>query len=219
MLKKLIVLSLLPLLFAFVKPQPPTLQIALLKYSGGGDWYAVVDALQNLSDFCNVNLGTNIEKEYATVEVGSAEIFSYPFIFMTGHGNVVFSDQEAENLRMYLLAGGFLFIDDDYGMDPYVLPAMKKVFPEKEFVELPFEHPIYHGKFDFKDGLPKVHEHDKKPPKGMGLLHEGRLVCFYGVESNISDGWESGPVHNNPESVRLASLRMGANIVQYAFGQ
>ena len=179
----------------------------------------MVDALQNMVAFCNKNLGTEFKKDYATVEVGSAEIFDYPLLFMTGHGNVVFSDVDAENLRTYLMAGGFLFIDDDYGMDPFVRPAMKKVFPEGEFIEIPYEHPIYHQKYNFNDGLPKTHEHDSKAPKGYGLFHEGRLVCFYAVESNISDGWESGPVHNNPEDIRLASLKMGANIIQFAFSQ
>ena len=219
-MKKILLAALLPVVFIFSTAfQNTTLQIALLKYNGGGDWYAVVDALQNMAAFCNKNLGTNFKKDYATVEVGSSEIFNYPFLFMTGHGNVVFSDVEAENLKTYLMAGGFLFIDDDFGMDPFVRPAMKKVFPEAELVEIPFEHPIYNQKYQFKDGLPKTHEHDSKAPKGYGLFYEGRLVCFYAVESNISDGWESGPVHNNPEDIRLASLKMGANIIQFAFSQ
>ncbi len=205
--------------FSLAENKSPTLKMALLKYSGGGDWYAVVDALQNMAEFCNRNLGTNFDKDYATVEVGSAELFNYPFVFMTGHGNIVFSDQEAENLRNYLSAGGFLFVDDDYGMDPFLRAAMKKVFPENDLVELPFEHPIYHQKYDFKNGLPKVHEHEDKPAQGYGIVLEGRVVCFYGYESNISDGWESQPVHNNPEDVRQASLQMGANIIQFAFEQ
>ena len=219
-MKRLIIAALIPVFFLMSTSfTSPTLKFALLKYSGGGDWYAIVDALENMANFCNKNLGTNFEKDYATVEVGSAEIFNYPFVFMTGHGNVVFSDVEAENLRTYMMAGGFLFIDDDYGMDPFVRPAMKKVFPNEEFVEIPFEHPIYHQKYDFNQGLPKTHEHDSKAPKGLGIFHEGRLVCFYSVESNISDGWESAPVHKNPEDVRLASMKMGANIIQFAFDQ
>jgi len=219
-MKKLIIAALIPLFYvASVSFSNPTLQIALLKYNGGGDWYAIVDALDNMAEFCNKNLGTNFQKDYATVEVGSAEIFNYPFVFMTGHGNVVFSDVEAENLQTYMMAGGFLFIDDDFGMDPFVRPAMKKVFPNEEFVEIPFSHPIYHQKYDFNNGMPKTHEHDSKAPKGLGIFHEGRLVCFYSVESNISDGWESPPVHKNPEAVRLAALKMGANIIQFAFDQ
>lgn len=206
-------------LASFSEKEPPSVQFALLKYRGGGDWYAVVDALQNLAEYCNSQLGTNIDKEYATVEVGSADIFSYPFIFMTGHGNVVFSDQEAENLRNYLLAGGFLFIDDDYGMDPFIQPALKKVFPEQELIEMPYEHPVFNQKFEFKSGMPKAHEHDGKAPRTFGLFHEGRLVCLYATESNISDGWESQAVHKDPEEIRQVSLKMGANIVQFAFRQ
>lgn len=216
-----------PVLFFFLgsamsvpvnSPNPPS-QLALLKYSGGGDWYAVVDALENLAKFCNSSLGTNFETEYATVDVGSPDLFNFPFVFMTGHGNVVFSDAEAENLRTYLIGGGFLFIDDDYGMDPYVRVAMKKVFPETQIVELPFEHAVYHQKYDFKNGLPKVHEHDGKSPQGFGIFWENRLVAFYGYESNISDGWESREVHKTTEDVRQQSLRMGANIIQFAFRQ
>src|SRR5690606_9060955 len=139
-----------------------------------GDWYAVVDALQNLTDFCNEQLNMNFDQNYATVEVGSAEIFNYPFLFMTGHGNIVLSDAEAENLRNYLIGGGFLYVDDDYGMDKYFRLAIKKVFPEKELVELPFEHPVFHQKFNFKNGIPKTHEHDQKPPQAFAILHEGR---------------------------------------------
>lgn len=194
------------------------LRIALLQYSGGGDWYANPTALTNLADFCNKNLKTSLDKQYATVEVGSAEIFSYPFIHMTGHGNVVFSNEDAENLRNYLLAGGFLHIDDNYGMDPYVRPAMKKVFPELEFVELPFDHEIYRTAFRFDSGLPKIHEHDNLPPQGLGLIWQGRLVCFYTYECDLSDGWEDSSVHNDSPEKRQAALRMGANILKYAFG-
>ncbi len=195
------------------------LKIALLKYSGGGDWYANPTALPNLAEFCNKQLGTNFDPDYATVEVGSAEIFNYPFLHMTGHGNVVFSAAEAENLRMYLLAGGFLHIDDNYGMDPYVRTAMKAVFPELDFVELPFEHEVYHQKFEFKNGLPKIHKHDDKPAQGFGLLWEGRLVCFYSYESDLGDGWEDQDVHKDPEDIRQKALKMGANLIQYAFEQ
>ncbi len=194
-------------------------QIALLKYSGGGDWYANPTALRNLARFCNQQLGMNLDTDYATVEVGSAEIFNYPFLHMTGHGNVVFSDSDAENLRTYLKAGGFLHIDDNYGMDPYVRPAMKKVFPELDFIELPFNHPIYHQQFKFSNGLPKIHEHDDLPSQGFGLIWEGRLVCFYTYECDLGDGWEDPEVHNDPPDKRLEALRMGANIIRFAFAQ
>lgn len=199
-------------------PHSP-LKLALLKYNGGGDWYSNPTALPNLSRFCNQMLGTNLDPDYATVEVGSAEIFNYPFIHMTGHGNVVFSNAEAENLRNYLLAGGFLHIDDNYGIDPFVRTAMKKVFPEQEFIELPFQHPIYRQKFTFKNGLPKIHKHDDKLAQGFGILHEGRLVCYYTYETDLGDGWEDQEVHKDPEELRQKALQMGANIVQFAFGQ
>ncbi len=195
----------------------PTIKLALLKYSGGGDWYANPTALPNLSRFCNTQIGTNIDPNYATVEVGSLELFNFPFLHMTGHGNVVFSDADADNLRQYLIAGGFLHIDDNYGMDPFVRVSMKKVFPELEFIELPFDHPIYHQKYNFDSGLPKIHKHDDKPAQGFGLIWEGRLVCFYSYESDLGDGWEDFAVHKDPEEVRLKALRMGANIVQFAF--
>jgi hypothetical protein len=199
--------------------EDPSLQLALLKYNGGGDWYANPTALKNLALFCNETLGTNFSSNYATVEVGSVELFNYPFVHMTGHGNVVFSDQEAENLRNYLIAGGFLHIDDNYGMDPYVRLAMKKVFPELEFIELPFDHPIYRSKFEFKNGLPKIHKHDDKPTQGFGLIWEGRLITFYSYESDLGDGWEDQEVHNDPADVRLKALRMGANMISFVFSQ
>ncbi|HMQ47720.1 MAG TPA: DUF4159 domain-containing protein [Saprospiraceae bacterium] len=195
------------------------LQMGLLKYRGGGDWYANPTALPNLAAFCNQQLGTNFDLEYAEVEVGSADLFNYAFIHMTGHGNVVFSDAEADNLRNYLMAGGFLHIDDNYGIDPYVRVAMKQVFPELEFTELPFEHEIYHQKYEFKRGLPKIHKHDDKSPQGFGLFWEGRLVCFYSYECDLGDGWEDPEVHNDPPDVRLQALQMGANIIQFAFEQ
>ena len=198
---------------------PSSLKMALLKYHGGGDWYANPTALPNLATFCNENLKTNFATDFATVEVGSAELFNYAFLHMTGHGNVVFSDAEADNMRNYLIAGGFLHIDDNYGMDPYVRTAMKKVFPELEFLELPFEHEIYHQKFKFKNGLPKIHKHDDKSAQGFGLFWEGRLVCFYSYECDLGDGWEDREVHKDPEALRQQALQMGANIIQFAFSQ
>lgn len=197
----------------------PTIKIALLKYHGGGDWYANPTSLPNLIAFCNKHLQTNIAPDYAVVEAGSPEIFNYPFVHVTGHGNVVFSDAEAENLRHYLLGGGFLHISDNYGMDPFIRKAMKKVFPELDWIELPFSHPIYHQKYKFPNGLPKIHEHDGKPPQGFGLIYEGRLLCFYDYECDLGDGWEDPEVHKDPEEVRLKALQMGANLIQYAFTQ
>jgi hypothetical protein len=197
----------------------PSVKIALLKYGGGGDWYANPTSLINLALFCNKYLKTNIDPDYAVVDVGSVELFNYPFIHMTGHGNVVFSQAEAENLRKYLIAGGFLHIDDNYGMDPYVRVAMKKVFPELNWIELPFQHPIYHQKYKFENGLPKIHKHDDKPAQGFGLFWEGRVICYYTYECDLGDGWEDQEVHNDPEEVRLKALKMGANIIQFVFSQ
>ncbi|WP_187260598.1 DUF4159 domain-containing protein [Pontibacter beigongshangensis] len=199
--------------------QAPNFKIAKLKYNGGGDWYANKTSLPNLIKFCNQNLSMNIAREESVVEVGSPELFFYPFVHMTGHGNVVFSDAEALNLRNYLLSGGFLHIDDNYGLDQFIRKEMKKVFPEYEFVELPFSHPIYHQKYPFPNGLPKIHEHDNKPPQGFGIIHEGRLVCFYTYETDLGNGWEDPEVHNDPENKRQEALRMGANILTYALTQ
>jgi hypothetical protein len=211
----------MPILFILClslwQPMPPTLKLGLLKYIGGGDWYANPTALPNLAQFCNKNMGTNLDISYGTVDVGSLELFNYPFLHVTGHGNVVFSDREANNLRQYLMAGGFLHIDDNYGMDPYIRPAMKKVFPELDFIELPFEHEIYRQKYLFSSGLPKIHAHDGKAPKGLGLIWKGRLICFYSVECDLGDGWENEEVHNDPPESRLKALQMGANLVKYAF--
>lgn len=195
----------------------PNLKLALLKYNGGGDWYSNPTALPNLASFCNQYLKTNFDIDYATVEVGSQELFMYPWVHMTGHGNVIFSNLEAENLRLYLQGGGFLHIDDNYGMDPFVRVAMKKVFPELDFVEIPFNHPVYQQTFTFTNGLPKVHKHDDKPAQGFGLIWEGRLVCFYSYECDLGDGWEDEEVHKDPQEVRYQALKMGANLIEYAF--
>jgi hypothetical protein len=193
-------------------------QIALLKYNGGGDWYANLEtSLPNLIRFCNEQLHTSINPEQAIVEAGSAEIFNYPFVHMTGHGNVIFSTAEADNLRNYLMAGGFLHISDNYGMDKFIRPQLKKIFPELDLIELPFSHPVFHQKFEFVNGLPKIHEHDNGAPKGFGLIYKGRLVCFYDFECDLGDGWESAEVHNDSEAAREKALRMGANLISYAF--
>lgn len=192
-------------------------QIALLKYHGGGDWYSNPTSLKNLIAFCNKNLGTALDATPATVEVGSADIYRYPFIHMTGHGNVFFSDDEVANLRQYLLSGGFLHIDDNYGISQYARREMKKVFPELDFVELPYNHPIFHQKYNFANGLPKIHEHDGKAPQGFGLIWEGRLVCFFSYECDLGDGWEDTSVHHDTEEAHTKALQMGANLIQYVF--
>jgi hypothetical protein len=193
------------------------LKIAKLKYNGGGDWYANKTALPNLIKFCNQELGTNLQAEEDIVEVGSRDLFLYPYVYMTGHGNVVFSEAEASNLRKYLIGGGFLHIDDNYGLDKFIRIELKKVFPELELVELPFNHPIYHQKYDFPQGLPKIHEHDGKPPQGFGLIYEGRLITFYSYECDLGNGWEDPRIHNDPEEKRQQALRMGANLLAYCF--
>lgn len=193
-----------------------TYQLAVLKYSGGGDYYANPTALPNLISFCNQNLATNISKEVPYVEVGSQNLFIYPFIHMTGHGNVVFSPTEIENLRKYLMGGGFLHIDDNYGMDQFIRAELKKIFPNNELVELPFNHPVFHQKYDF-NGLPKIHEHDGKRPQAFGIIIDGRLVCMYTYETDLSDGWEDAQVHNDSAEKRRQALQMGANILMYAF--
>lgn len=218
-MKKILVLILSIATFSSFA-QDNNYQIALLQYNGGGDWYANLEtSLPNLIEFTNKNLGTNINAEQAIVEVGSPEVFNYPLLHLTGHGNVLFSLDEANNLRKYLESGGFLHIDDNYGMDKFIRPQMKKVFPELDFVELPFTHPIYHQQYDFDNGLPKVHKHDEKPPQGFGLIFKGRLVCFYSYESDLGDGWEDFEIHKDSDATRLKALKMGANILQYAFTQ
>lgn len=213
--------SLLGLLMVFTTAAQSnsSFRIGKLKYRGGGDWYANKTSLPNLIDFCNQNLNTNIAPEEDIVEVGSPELFSYPFVHMTGHGNVKFSYEEAQNLRKYLLAGGFLHIDDNYGLDQFIRAEMKKVFPEKEFVELPYDHPVYHQKYDFENGPPKIHKHDGKPAQGFGIIHEGRLVCYYTYESDLGNGWEDQEVYDDPQEKRIKALKMGANIMSFCLMQ
>ncbi|HQQ95313.1 MAG TPA: DUF4159 domain-containing protein [Bacteroidia bacterium] len=205
------------LLFAF-RQGPQAYKVAVLKYNGGGDWYANLEtSVPNLIRFCNQELKTSIHPEQAVVDAGSEDLFTYPFVHMTGHGNVIFNQQEADNLRRYLLAGGFLHISDNYGMDKFIRPQLKKIFPELDLIEIPFTHPVYHQKFDFPKGLPKIHEHDNQVPKGYGLVYKGRLVCFYDYECDLGDGWESPEVHKDSEETRLKALQMGANLISYAF--
>ncbi|WP_222983899.1 DUF4159 domain-containing protein [Flagellimonas meishanensis] len=192
-------------------------EIAVLKYGGGGDWYSNPTALPNLIQFCNANIGTRIEPKPETVEAGSTTIFKYPYIHMTGHGNVFFSEEEAQNLRIYLLSGGFIHIDDNYGMEPYVRKELIKVFPDRALEELGADHPIFSQKYTFPTGLPKIHEHDGKRPQAFGIFDEGRLLLLFTYESDLGDGWEDPTVHNDPEDIRLKALQMGANILEYAF--
>ena len=193
-----------------------SLSLAVLKYNGGGDYYANPTALPNLITYCNNTLGTKISEDVPYVEAGSKDLFLYPFIHMTGHGNVVFSKEEAENIRMYLEAGGFLHIDDNYGMDQFIRVELKKIFPNQELIELPGSHPIFKQKYSF-NGLPKIHEHDGKRAQAFGLFSNGRLVCLYTYETDLSDGWEDQSVHNDPNNKRQEALQMGANIISYAF--
>lgn len=192
-------------------------EIAILKYNGGGDWYSNPTALPNLIEFTNTNSNTKINENPRTVAVGNTDIYKYPIVFLTGHGNVYFSEDEAKNLRNYLVSGGFLHISDNYGLDKFIRREIKKVFPELQLQEIPKNHPIYNQTFAFKNGIPKIHEHDKKAPQGFGLFYEGRLVCFYDFESDLSDGWEDSIVHNNTKNVREKALKMGSNIIEYAF--
>ncbi len=192
-------------------------QSALVKYNGGGDWYANPTSLPNLVKFCNKKLKTTIATEVATVAVGSKEIFNYPFVHITGHGNIVLSAEETKNLRSYLMGGGFLHISDNYGLDKFIRREMKKVFPDNDFVELPVSHPIYHQKYNFPNGLPKIHEHDGKPAQGFGIIIKGRLVCFYDYQCDLGDGWEDADVHHDSEKKRNEALQMGANIISYVF--
>ncbi len=193
------------------------IKIAKLKYNGGGDWYTNKTALPNLIRFFNQNLKGNIHPEEDIIEVGDRKIFQYPYIYMTGHGNVVFSPKDVENLKSYLLAGGFLHIDDNYGLAEFVRREMKKVFPEHNFIDLPYNHPVFQQKYKFSGGLPKIHEHDGKPAQGFGIIHEGRLLCFFSYESDLGNGWEDRSVHNVPEERRQEALKMGANLLQFAF--
>lgn len=193
------------------------MKLAVLQYGGGGDWYANPTSLKNLAAFCNQNLRTSFDLQQAEVAIGSPELFNYPFVHMTGHGRWDVTPADAQNLRRYLEGGGFLHIDDNYGLDPFVRPALKKVFPELTLVELSFSHPVYHQKFNFANGLPKVHEHEKKPPKGYGLIYKGRLVVFYSFETDLGDGWEDPEVHRDTPEGHQKALQMGANLVQYAF--
>ncbi|MEN9907581.1 MAG: hypothetical protein RLZZ540_722 [Bacteroidota bacterium] len=192
-------------------------EIALVKYSGGGDWYANPTSLPNLIRFCNSHINTTINPKPATVEPSSPDLFSYPFIHMTGHGNVVFSESDVVNLQKYLKGSGFLHIDDNYGMDQYIRKEIKKIFPDKELIEIPANHAIFQKPYLFVNGLPKIHEHDGKRPQAFGIFVDNRLVLLYTYECDLGDGWEDPEVHNDPIEVREKALKMGANIINYIF--
>jgi len=192
-------------------------ELAILKYNGGGDWYANPTALPNLINYTNKHIKTAIINKPKTVTLNDEVILNYPIVFITGHGNVFFDDDETKILRDYLTSGGFIHISDNYGLDKYIRRELKKVFPSKELQEIPINHEIYNQTFSFNKGLPKIHEHNKKKPQGFGLFHEGRLILFYDYESDLSDGWEDEEIHNNPKSIREKALKMGSNIIEYAF--
>jgi hypothetical protein len=208
--------------FLFFLSQPAVSQvsgefeIARVKYRGGGDWYNDPSALTNLIGYAKNQIPISIAEKYKDVSIGSSDLHSYPFLFLTGHGNIAINSSEASNLRDYLDNGGFLFIDDDYGIDEHARKMMKQVFPDEDFIEIPFAHPIYTNVYKFDNGLPKIHEHDNQSPRGYGLFRNGRLVVFYAYESNLGDGWADPEIHNNPASVRQQALRMGTNILVYA---
>lgn len=190
--------------------------LARIKYRGGGDWYNDPSSLKNLIEFTESHVPISIDEEYDDVSIGSRELFNYPFAFLTGHGTISLNSAEATNIREYLDNGGFLYIDDDYGLDEHFRKIIAQIFPDEELIEIPYEHAIYHQVFDFPEGLPKVHEHDGKAPRGFGLFREGRLVLFYTYESNLADGWANPEVHQNPASVRQEALQMGVNILVYS---
>jgi hypothetical protein len=214
--EKIIIVIFLMLTLSAEAQTGSAFQIARLKYNGGGDWYNDPSAEINLLKFISSNTNIKVKDEYKFVDLSSDEIFSYPFLFLTGHGNIAFTSSEAERLRKYLEAGGFLYIDDDYGLDKAIRREMKKVFPVNDFLELPFSHPIYNNVFDFNSGPPKTHKHDENPPRGFGIYIGKRLAVFYTFESNPSDGWADPDVHNDPADKREEALKFGTNIIVYA---
>ena len=217
-MKKINIFTIISFFNLFTQPSlSQEIKIARLKYDGGGDWYANKTALINLISFTNENTNTNLFKNEEYVDAGSADLFLYPYVYMTGHGNVSFNPVQSGNLKKYLTSGGFLHIDDNYGLDPFIQLEIKKIFPNKDWVELPFDHEIYHQYYNFDSGLPKIHQHDGKPPQGFGIFHQGKLVVFYTYECDLGNGWEDASVHNDPAELRLQALQMGANIICYAF--
>ena len=217
-MKKIKIFTIISFFNLFAQPSlSQEIKIARLKYDGGGDWYANKTALINLISFTNKNTNTNLFKNEEYVDAGSADLFLYPYVYMTGHGNVSFNPVQSSNLKNYLTSGGFLHIDDNYGLDPFIQLEIKKIFPNKDWVEIPFDHEIYHQYYNFDGGLPKIHQHDGKPPQGFGIFHQGKLVVFYTYECDLGNGWEDPSVHNDPAELRLEALKMGANIICYVF--
>lgn len=211
--------KLLLILFVFfaINSHAQKTKVAVLKYKGGGDWYSNPTSLPNLVKFCNQTINTDIDVDVAVVDADSYDIFNYPFVHMTGHGNVSFDENDRDNIRNYLLAGGFLHIDDNYGMKDYAMSQMLMIFPELQWVELPYSHTIFQKPFLFSEGLPKIHEHDNKAPQAFALIYEGRIICLLTYECDLGDGWEDQRVHNDSDEIRLKALKMGANIINYAF--
>ena len=193
--------------------------IARLKYDGGGDWYSNPSSLPNLLKFLHENVNMDVATDEVRVGIMDKDFFAYPYLYLNGHGNVRFSDEEVLRLRQHLQNGGFLHADDNYGLDQSFRREIKRVFPDNDLVELPFDHPIYHILYEFPNGLPKIHEHDNKPPQGLGIFYKGRLVVFYTYECDLGDGWEDPKVHNDPEEKHQAALKMGANIVIFSLMQ
>jgi len=205
------------ILFILIFTNISAQEIAVLQYGGGGDWYSNPTSLPNLIQFCNDQIQTTIKNKPKVVKPNDVDLFDFPFVHMTGHGNVFFTQEEAKSLQDYLMSGGFLHIDDNYGMDQYLRKELVKIFPNKELVELPLDHPVFNNPFEFSEGLPKIHEHNNTRPQAFGISHEGRLILLYTFESDLGDGWENPEIHNDPLEVRLKALRMGANIIKYAF--
>lgn len=203
--------------FLFISNASPTYELAVMKYRGGGDWYGNPSSLTNLISFCNENLNMDLSPEYQVVEAGSPDLLNYPFVHLTGHGNIEWNEAELNNIRTWLKAGGFLHVDDNYGMDPYIRPQLESLFPEFELTEISATHPIFKAPYLLEEGLPKIHEHDGGSPKAYGIFIDGRLAVFYTFEADLGDGWEDPEIHNDPESVRLKALQMGANLISYAF--
>ncbi len=215
---KIVIFIILSIFVGGMNPVQAQSEIILgrVKYRGGGDWYNDPSSLTNLIEFTSDLVNMNISSRYEDVALGSADLNDYPFLFLTGHGTITASRSEIDNLRDYLENGGFLYVDDDYGLDPHIRKLLKQVFPDEELIEIPFGHPIFHQLFEFNRGVPKIHEHDNKDPRAFGLFRKGRMVAFYTYESNLGDGWADAEVHNDPPEVRRQALQMGSNILIYA---
>jgi hypothetical protein len=198
---------------------PSAVTIARLQYDGGGNWYWGRSALPNLHNFLNENTPIKAIDKEVVIKPTDPDLYKYPFLFLTGHGNISFSDDDVTAIRNYLENGGFIFANDSYGLADAIRREFSKVLPGIDFVELPFSHPIYHTLYDFSNGLPKIHKHDEKPPQGFALILDNRVAVFFAYESDIGDGWEDADVYSDPPEKRLAALKMGANLVAYALSE